>query len=123
MLIDIQQPFPANGWGLRILLKNRETTKVMYEVRGDVFLNFADVAWSEPSQTVRIFVCGTPTVRVAYDMKRGASVPFDRIESILATDIKSRYHVNGNTKEVYEWACADEGESAFLRAHPGAAPR
>jgi hypothetical protein len=75
-LLDIQQPFPANGWGLRVGLRAGTMTKVLYEIRGDVFLDFADAKWSSDGRTVVLFTCGTPPVRLAYDVKRGARIPF-----------------------------------------------
>jgi hypothetical protein len=121
-VLEIQQPFPANGWGLRVELRTGTVTKVIYEIRGDVFLDFADAKWSSDGGTVALFTCGTPPVRLAYDLKRGSQIPFAASRQAIRTDLQWRYHLDA-TRDAFEWACSSEGKAAFLNAYPQAAPR
>jgi hypothetical protein len=119
----VEQPFPANRWGIRVVLKNGSDVKVLYEIRGDVFLEFADAAWSSDGRRVTLFGCGTPPLRISYDLRSAATRPFDEGQSLVAAHIRSIYHVQGKDREVFEWACSDEGNNAFLHAHPSARAR
>ena len=122
-VLYIEQPFPANGWGVRVVLKNGGSVKVLYEIRGDVFLDFADAAWSADGEKVALFSCGTPPLRMAYDLRSTRTRPFDQSETLVAAHIRSSYHVQGKAPDVFQWACSDEGKTAFLHAHPGARAR
>ena len=124
--LEIQQPFPTNGWGMRVVLKTSPVTKVLYEVRGDVFLDFADGVWSANGTMVALFTCGTPPVKIAYDVDHGVDMAFANAQSMIAAHIRSSYHLdtrNATDKDAFEWACSSEGRSAFLRAYPGALAR
>jgi hypothetical protein len=122
----IEQPFPANGWGLQIVLQNSRTTKVLYQIRGDVFLNFADVSWSSKGDLIGIFTCGTPALRIAYDRGNAMEVDFAKAEPLVAAHIRAQFLSNRaklSEPEILEWACSPEGREAFLQAHRDAKPR
>lgn len=124
-LIEVQQPFPANGWGLRLELKSKGATMMLYQLRGDVFLDFVDVAWAQDGNRVAIFTCGTPPIRLAYSLVTGHNIPFQGMESVLATKILRDYHLDEHRsgREIFDWACSDEGKRRFLEVHPEAVPR
>jgi hypothetical protein len=119
-VLYVEQPFPADGWGVRVVVRNGNEVKVLYELRGDVFLDFADAAWSADGEKVTLFLCGTPPLRIGYDIKTGKMRRFDQSESMMAAHIRSNYHIQGKDREIFEWACSDVGKAAFLRAHPSA---
>lgn len=123
--LEVQQPFPANGWGIQFELRSKGSTKTLYNLRGDVFLDFVDAAWSPDSSRVAVFTCGTPRVRLAYSLATGRDIPFQEMESAMAADIRHRYHLdellmNG---DVFDWACSDEGKRRFLESYPEAVSR
>ena len=61
-LVEIQQRFPANGWGMRIQLRSGAAARTLYEQRGDVFLDFADVTWGEHDKTFhRVYLWNSAT--------------------------------------------------------------
>ena len=123
--IEINQPFPANGWGLQVLLTKGARRKVLYKLRGDVFLDFADVTSSKQG-TVVIFTCGTPALRLAYDLKRDDFISFSGVRQISAAHIRQVYMpVLGSPldEKTFEWACSQEGNLAFRRRYPGSRPR
>jgi hypothetical protein len=125
-VLEIEQPFPANGWGIRIVLRTKNVTKALYQIRGDVVLNFADVAWAKDEGVVAVFTCGTPAVRLAYSVANGNELPFAQMQPMVAAHIRAGYHLDRKTateKDTFEWACSSDGRAAFLRAHPGASPR
>lgn len=120
--IYIEQPFPANGWGIRVVLKDGAATKILYEMRGDVFLRFADAVWSPDGGKVTLFTC-TPPLQISYDIRSGTMLPFESSRSAIAAHIRSTYDIKGNDRDVFEWAWSDNGNNAFLHAHPGARAR
>ena len=125
-VLRIEQPFPANGWGTRVILQGRSGSKVLYQIRGDVFLDFVDVAWSPKGDAVGVFTCGTPALRIAYDVGNGREYRFAQMERLIVEHIRSRYLLGKTSltaREVLEWACSSEGKTAFLHAYPSAAPR
>ena len=124
-VIEIDQPFPTNGWGLRISLSDAGAKKILYQVRGDVFLNFADVVWADNGRFVIVFTCGTPQVRQTYDTSSGSVVQLPQMESLVATHIRATYHLGPDSvaSDITDWACSEAGKQAFLRNHRNAAPR
>jgi hypothetical protein len=124
--IEIQQPFPANGWGLRVILRINESAKTLYEVRGDTFLEFADVSWSADNSRVTVFTCGTPYLQLAYDLTGNHSLLFGPLQSAAASHIRFEYHLDQNKmrdEDTFLWACSADGKEAFLRRYPDAVPR
>jgi len=124
--VEIQQPFPVNGSGTRVLLYNNGSTKVLYEVRGDTFLEFADVFWSADGKDMAIYTCGVPYLELAYNLANNQSIPFPQVRTGVAAHIRSEYHLeehNKSDKKTFLWACSQDGKIAFLRRHPEAAPR
>ena len=128
-LIEIQQPFPANGWGIRVLLEAKGQRKTIYTMRGDVFLDFADAAWSKDGETVAVFTCGTPFVRLAYNVATNNFVSFSNMEQTLAAHIRKEYKEYRPTVQdradsaTLEWACSQEGKNTFSSRYPNSAPR
>jgi hypothetical protein len=123
--IEIQQRFPINLWGLRILLHHDGTRTTIFESRGDTFLSFADVLWSADNKELAVFICGNPPLRMAYSLSKNRSLPFGRMRSDVAGHIQADYHLVTNKMSVDEtflWACT-EGKEAFLRRYPEAAVR
>lgn len=124
--VKILQPFPANGWGIRVRLNSKGHEKTLYELRGDVFLDFADVAWSKSNGTVAVFTCGTPPIRLAYSLIESSFIPFSKAEHVVAAHIRDEYHLaeqETSDNETFDWACSSEGRTAFLKLHPSSAPR
>lgn len=125
--VEIQQPFPANGWGIRVLLITDEgTPTTLYELRGDVFLDFADVAWSQNDTAVAIFTCGTPPIRLGYSPAEHKFIPFNELRSVTAEHIRREYAADKqgiSDSDILSWACSTGGKDAFLRLHPDASPR
>ena len=122
--IEIQQPFPANGWGVRIVLRTKDRTETLYELRGDVFLDFADVVWTVGEDSLAVLTCGTPSIRVAYNSRTSSFMPFSQMEPIIAAHIRSEYGITDRTDTAtFDWACSAEGKDAFLHRHPDAKPR
>lgn len=109
--------------GIRVVLKDAAATKIPYEMRGDVFLRFADAVWSPDGGKVTLFTCGTPPLQISYDIRSGTTVPFEPNRSAIAAHIRSTYDVKGNDHDVFEWAWSEDGLSAFLQAHPAARAR
>ncbi len=124
-MVEIQQPFPANGWGVRLQMTSKARTKTLYELRGDVFLDFADVTWGPGDKRFAVFTCGTPPIRLAYNAADTAEVPFQQMEPTVVAHIRARYHLDSqlSSKDVFDWACSSEGHQAFLKVYPSAAPR
>ena len=116
--IEVQQPFPANGWGVRLELKSKGTTKTLYQLRGDVFLNFVDVAWAPDTSSVAVLTCGTPRIRLAYSLGISRDIPFQQMEPVVAASIRRRYRLDEHqsNKDVFDWACSDEGKRRFLKS-------
>ena len=123
--VEIDQPFPINGAGIRVLLNANRTSKTLYELRVDAFLDFAAVAWSTAGD-VAVFTCGTPPLRLAYSLKDSGPIPFSRMEVSLISDLRKEYALDAaglSDKGVLEWACSSEGKRAFLKRYPAAKPR
>src|SRR5260370_2049207 len=95
--VEIQQRFPINLWGLRILLHHDGTRTTIYESRGDTFLSFADVLWSADNEELAVFICGNPPLRMEYSLSKNRSLPFDRMRSGGAAHIQADYHPVRNT--------------------------
>jgi hypothetical protein len=123
--VQIQQPFPANGWGLRVLLQSKGYSKTLYELRGDVFLDFADVAWSAGNGAVVVLTCGTPPIRLAYNLTNNTFIPFASMESTVVAHIYAQYlgERKMSDRDVLEWACSSDGRDAFYQRYPGVSPR
>lgn len=123
--IDIEQPFPANGWGLRVVLHDRKVTKTLYAIRGDVFLDFAAVTWTPNGDTAAILICGTPRVELAYKISQEAFQPFAGSIPTMASHIRSMYHLAPLTDvtDPIDWACSPAGKGAFAKAFPESVPR
>lgn len=123
--IEIQQPFPANGWGLRVVLATPGNFTTLYQLRGDVFLDFAEVAWSRDGESLAIFSCGTPALRIRYKLAETKVLAFEDARSAVAAVIRSEYGLSSLQADdrTFEWACSQDGKAAFLRRHPGARPR
>jgi hypothetical protein len=103
-----------------------ESAKTLYEVRGDTFLEFADVFWSADKSNVTVFTCGTPYLQLAYDLSSDHPLPFAPLQSVAAAHIRAEYHLDQNKmhdEDTYLWACSADGKDAFLRRHPEAIPR
>jgi hypothetical protein len=124
--IEIDQPFPANGWGIRVALVTAAERRTLYQLRGDVFLDFADVFWSPDGQSVALLTCGTPYLRLAYSLKESDFVSFAPFQQPLVSQLRSEYQLGpgmNRDRDVLEWTCSPEGRDAFVRRHPGAVPR
>jgi hypothetical protein len=123
--LEIRQPFPANGWGIQVVLSGKDARKTLYELRGDVFLDFADVAWANDDGVVAVFTCGTPALRMAYGRGDADSTPFSQMEPAVAAHIRERYRLDPklSDKSVLEWACSPDGKDAFLKLYPDAVAR
>ena len=99
-------------------------TETLYELRGDVFLDFADVVWTVGEDSLAVLTCGTPSIRVAYNSRTGRFMPFFQMETIIAAHIRSEYGMTDRTDNAtFDWACSAEGKDAFLQRHPDAKPR
>jgi hypothetical protein len=116
--LAISQPWPANGWGLRIEVCRGKVCEVIHSVRGDVFLLFADVNWSPDNRTVAVVTCGEPYVRLAYDRTLKKAVSFSQFESALRSQIGRDYALDG-TIDALKWACSEEAARRFSALHPG----
>ena len=121
--VEFMQPFPANGWGLEVRLITSSGQQTLYRIRGDVFLEFAQVYWSSDNKTVGIFTCGSPALKLAYEMPTHAKVPFSSIEKEMRATIEKTYERRDRSIGALEWACSIEGKDAFYRQYPGAVPR
>ena len=125
--IWFRQPWPANGWGLQVVLREQGETRVLYNIRGDVFLMFAEVYWSPDGRIVGVFTCGEPFVKLGYDRRTARKVSFDAIQRAMGDRIRTEYGLSresGSTvTDPFDWACSTEGHDAFVRMHPGANPR
>lgn len=123
--VMIAQPFPANGWGIRVVLNNKKAPKTLYEVRGDVFLDFAEVAWSPDGEQVAVFTCGTPALRMAHNIADDRSVPFVQMEAAMALRVRAAYRLDNqmSNNDIFNWACSSDGVDHFSRLHPNASPR
>jgi hypothetical protein len=122
--VEIDQPFPINGAGIRVLLNANRTSKTLYELRVDAFLDFATVVWSSAGD-VAVFTCGTPPLRLAYSAKDSQPIPFASMEASLVSDLRKEYELGASRisdKGVLEWACSSDGKREFLRHHPDAKP-
>jgi len=117
--VEIQQRFPVNLWGIRILLHRKGSAKTLYEKRGDTFLTFVDVFWSVDSKELAVFTCGSPSLRMAYNLTDDHSLPFVQMQSDVAAHIRTEYHLDSNKmsdEDTLLWACTD-GQDAFSRHH------
>jgi len=123
--LEIKQPFPINEAGIQVNLKRKNVIKQLYELRGDVFLEFADAAWSADDNVVGLFVSGTPVQRFAYKTSDGTAIPFGVVARAVAAHIRSQYHLDPklSDKDVFEWAGSLEGRDAFRKLYPGARAR
>lgn len=124
--VEIQQPFPANGWGIRVMLASKGNVTTLYQLRGDVFLDFADVAWSPDDTAVAVFTCGTPPLRIGYSLASSTFLPFKDMQAMAEAHIRGTYRsdMKGTSDtDTFDWACSSMGKEAFLRRHPGASPR
>jgi hypothetical protein len=122
--LEIKQPFPINEAGIRIILNHKNFTKTVYEVRGDTFLAFVDVAWSSGDTAVALFECGFPR-SLAYETDDANPIPFVRMEATVAAHIRVEYRLDPKLtdKEVFDWACSTEGVTAFSKLYPQARAR
>ena len=124
--IEFSQPWPANGWGLRVRLLAKDGDQVLYSIRGDVFLRFAAGYWSPDGRLVGVFTCGDPRVRLAYDRVAKQPRTFDLVRAGIAETIRSDYaaYIRTTEKSVdpLEWACSNEGDQAFHERFPRANP-
>jgi hypothetical protein len=121
--VQILQPFPANGWGLRVVLESDKQSTMLFDFRGDAFLWFADVVWSPKGDAVAVFTCGTPTLRLAYDIRGRKPVSFIDLQELVGAHIRAEYGLHGEDTEPLKWACSQEGTEAFMRTHPQARAR
>ena len=124
-LLEINEPFPENGWGLQIVLHRKGTKRTLYQLRGDVFLNFADVVWTNDDATVSVYTCGTPALKLAYSGNEANPTPFSATAGSVAAHIRAQYALRPETSDsdVLAWACSPEGEAAFHSRHPEATAR
>lgn len=129
-------PHPANTWlrfssdflqmvGACAYSYGAAQLQTLYEQRGDVFLDFADVTWGEHDKTFTVFTCGTPPLRLAYNFPSMSQFPFQRTEFAVVAHIRARYHLSDhlNGRDILDWACSSDGQSAFLKSFPMAVPR
>lgn len=123
--VVLDQPFPMNMSGLRILLTTKEHTKTLYSARGDTFVEFADVAWSDHETITVVFTCGSPAVRLAYRSKDETFIEFAQMLPLLMRHIRDHYHLDPSITDDHTsaWACSSEGKAAFLRLYPSARAR
>jgi hypothetical protein len=123
--VEIDQPFPINGAGIRIVVNANGVSKTVYELRVDAFLDFAAVAWS-PVDDLAIFTCGTPSIKLAYSVSQSHPIPFTSMEPLLVSSLRRDYrlsHIGLKDEDVLEWACSPSGKHEFLGHYPSAAPR
>jgi hypothetical protein len=125
--VEIEEPFPINGSGLRIVHESHGEKATLLEVRADTFLSFADAVWTQDGSTVAVFICrGGPDIRVAYDVKNHHPLAFtEAFKKMLANDIRNRYrpsNASGSDELVFRWACS-EGQQPFLSRYPDAVAR
>lgn len=121
--IEIQQPFPLNEAGVRVILKRRAGDVTLYTERADTVLSFADAVWVKEEDSVAVFACiGSRSIREAYSLTRNAPIPFDSLRSNLARKIRNEYKVASDPDDpesVFTWACS-QGEHAFFQRYPSA---
>ncbi len=88
-------------------------------------MNFADVEWAKGARVVAVFTCGTPPIRLAYDVNQNKVVPFTQMATLAATGIRAKYRPADSIGDqgTFDWACSDQGKHAFLRAYPDALAR
>ena len=115
-----------NGWGLKVVLRERDRNVTLFEARGDTFMSFAHVVWPKNGDAVGVFVCrGGDPVNVAYDRMNRRQVPFVSLQKAMAADIRAIYHPvvsSASDDALFRWACND-GETAFLKRYPNAKVR
>ena len=123
--VVIQQRLPANSWGTRILVNAAGHRNSIYQYRGDSFLQFIDIAWTENREVFTVVTCGTPYIKMAYNIRRGGSIPFEPLEAVAIAHIRTAYHLEPtmSSAEVMAWACSWDGTHAFLKRHPEARER
>jgi len=123
--VRLEQPVPTNGWGLRAVLQSKDKEAVVYEIKGDAFLDFAEVAWGRNEQSFALITCGTPRLQMAYDISTQKQIPFAGMRESISNQIRKGYVVPENvTKEtVLEWICSPGVEAAFRTRYPKSIPR
>jgi hypothetical protein len=108
------------------MLTSKGNVTTLYQLQGDAFLDFADVAWSPDDNAVAIFTCGTPPLRIGYSLASGTFLPFKDMQAMAESHIRGAYRsdMKGTSdRDTFDWACSSMGKEAFLRLHPGASPR
>jgi hypothetical protein len=123
--VEIHQTLPVNGWGIRVVLRRNDSTKILYERGEDTFLTFTDVSWSADNKYFGVLICGNPPLRMGYSLTAERLIPFSEVRSDLAAHIRTEYHLDPNKmsdEDTLLWACID-GQDAFSRHHPEAAAR
>ncbi|MDQ6675815.1 MAG: hypothetical protein M3Z09_00800, partial [Acidobacteriota bacterium] len=123
--VRFEQPVPANGWGLRAVFESKDQNTVIYEIRGDAFFDFAEVAWGTNEHSFGLTTCGTPRLQMAFDIATQKEIPFAGMKESVINQIRKSYAVPGNvTREnILEWICSPEVEAAFRTKYPKSMPR
>jgi hypothetical protein len=117
-VMNIRQPWPANGWGLQLQLCQKGMCEVVYSLRGDVFLHFAEVYWSDDATKVGVVTCSEPYLRFAYDRIHRTEIPFTQLAEPMRAQMRRAYSLDASADPLL-WACSDDATSRFAKAHPG----
>jgi hypothetical protein len=122
--VEFDQPFPINAAAIRVLLKKDQRIITLANLKGDTYLSFADVWFSQDGRFVAAYACTSgPKLQLAYDLSAGKAIAFDILRSQLAKHVVVKYRMSRSDtlsdEEILNRACL-EGSQAFVDKHPDA---
>jgi hypothetical protein len=122
--VEVRQPWPANGWGMEVRIVTPKYRQTLLKMRGDAFLDFAEVYWSKGDRQMVMVICGTPSARLGFDLINRNELPFEPWREAMKQTIANHYF-SGKQKptDLDDWCTSSEARDAFIRAHPGAISR
>lgn len=120
----ILQPWPENSWGFRIDLANRGERHTVYSHKGESFINFIHVYWSDDSGLFAVLATGSTCIKFAYDIQQHREIAFERMKEAMAASIRAEYHLDrdkrGDRIDPIDWAWSYPAHLVFSRLHPEA---
>ncbi len=123
MAVELDQPFPINASGIRVVLRTKSGSVTLLDVRGDSYVSFADAWFSPDHRFVAVYACTAgPKVELAYDLAAGKKVEFKQFQAKVAQQIGREYGFTSSADdnaEVFGWACLNASD-AFLKKYPHA---
>jgi hypothetical protein len=110
----------ATSSGIRLQVLTARGSHRIYTLRGDISLEFLHVAWAPDSKRVAVLSCGTPQLRIAYDIEHRQHIPFAALETQVRRSIQEQYGKAALGFETLHCPTSERLHWAFSNKYPRA---